>query len=79
MEEMKNKHVSFENSAFLEMSLVIPEPRTNKKKVIMRRKPSTERLTNRQKTSYDLSLIKTKHFSFVLLTTTAVKSCNFYS
>lgn len=31
MEEMKNKHVSFENSAFLEMSLVIPEPRTNKK------------------------------------------------
>lgn len=28
---MKNKHESFENSAFLETSLVIPKTRTNKK------------------------------------------------
>lgn len=51
---MKNKHEPFENSAFLEMSSVIPKTQTNKKKVIMRKKPSTERLNNRQKTSYDL-------------------------
>jgi len=51
---MKNKHESFENSVFLEMSLVIPKTQTNKKKVIMRGKPSTERVKNRQKTSYDI-------------------------
>lgn len=51
---MKNKHEPFENSAFLEMTSVIPKTQTNKKKVIMRKKPSTERLNNRQKTSYDL-------------------------
>lgn len=29
---MKNKHEPFENSAFLEMSSVIPKTQTNKKK-----------------------------------------------
>lgn len=35
---MKNKHEPFENSAFLEMSSVIPKTQTNRKKVIMRKK-----------------------------------------